>query len=126
MLSKNIRIKVLVVNTSVVGKTYLNKGVKEGKRHNDGSCKGSGHQHYDADFHELEDVAQHHLQAFRDHAVDGIDLFGEAVEEVAAGCALEEGHGRAQHVDEQVHVQVARGDDAADGDGDSRTKDGDS
>lgn len=105
---------------------YLNKGVKEGEGHDDGGGKGSGHQHDDADLHQLEDVAQHHLQAFGHHAVDGVNLLGEAVEEVAAGRALEEGHGRAQHVDEQVHVQVAGGDDAADGDGDCRAKDGDS
>lgn len=103
---------------------YLDEGVKESKRQDDHGCKRCCHQHDDADLHEFEDVAQHHLQAIRDHAVNGINLFGKAVEQVATGCALEEGHGRAQHVDQQVHVQVARGNDAADGDGNSRTKDG--
>lgn len=106
-------------------KLYLDKGVKESERQDDRGCKGRRHQHNDADLHEFKDVTQHHLQAVGDHAVDGVDLFGEAVEQVPAGCALEEGHGRAQHVDQQVHVQVAGGDDSADGDGDSCTKDGD-
>lgn len=109
----------------LVGKMYLDKGVKESQRQDDHDCEGRRHQHDDADLHEFKDVAQHHLQAVGDHAVDGVNLFGKAVEEVAAGRALKERHGRVQHVDQQVHVQLARSDDAADGDGDGRTKDGD-
>lgn len=104
---------------------YLDKGVKQSERENYHGCKRCRHQHDDADLHEFKDIAQHHLQAIGDHAVDGINLFGKAVEEVAAGRALKERHGGAQHVHQEVHVQVARGDDATDGDGDSRTKDGD-
>lgn len=104
---------------------YLDKGVKESERQDDHGCKRRRHQHDDADLHEFKDVAQHHLQAIGNHAVDGVNLFGKAVEQVSTGRALKERHRRAQHVDEQVHVQVAGGDDAADGDGDGRTKDGD-
>lgn len=104
---------------------YLDKGVKESERQDDHGGEWRRHQHDDADLHEFKDVAQHHLQAVGNHAVDGVDLFGKAVEQVSAGRALKEGHGRAQHVDQQVHVQVAGGDDAADGDADSRAKDGD-
>lgn len=106
-------------------RAYLDEGVKEGERQDDHSCKGCRHQHDDADLHEFEDVAQHHFQAVGHHAVDGVDLFGKAVEQVAAGRALEERHGRAQHIEQQVHVQVARGDDATEGDGNGCSEDGD-
>lgn len=61
-------------------KMYLYKGVKESERQDDHSCKRCRHQHDDADLHEFKDIAQHHLQAIGDHAVDGINLFGKAVE----------------------------------------------
>lgn len=104
---------------------YLNTSVKEGEGQNYHCGERCCHQHDDADLQELKGVAQHHLQPFGHHAVDGINLFGEAVEKVATGRALKEGHGRAQHVHQQIHVQVTRGDDAADGDGDSGTEDAD-
>lgn len=104
---------------------YLNAGVQEGEGQDYDRSERRRHQHYDADLQELEGVAQHHLQAFGHHAIDGVDLFGEAVEEVATGRALKERHGRAQHVHQQVHVQVTGGDDAADGDGDGGAKDAD-
>lgn len=111
--------------SDVRGGAYLDEGVEESEGQDDHGGEGRRYQHDDADLHQLKDVAQHHLQALGDHAVDGVDLFGEAVEEVAAGRALEERHGRVKDVEQQVHVQVAGGDDAADGDGHGGAEDGD-
>jgi len=86
---------------------YLNEGVEEGQGQDEDGGEGRGHHDDDADLQQLEDVAQHHAQALGDHAVDGVDLLGESVEQVAAGRALEEGHGRVEHVVEQFGVQVA-------------------
>lgn len=71
---------------------YLDEDVDagQGKKHQAGV--GRSQQHDDADFQQLEQVTQHHLQTLRDHAVNGVYLFGEAVQEVPAWRDLKKGH----------------------------------
>lgn len=59
---------------------YLHKSIEEHQWKDDDGSEGRGQKHYDADFHQLEEVAQHHLQAVWNHAVNGINLLGESVE----------------------------------------------
>lgn len=94
---------------------YEDVDAGEGEEHQPG--EGRGQQQDDADLQELKEVAQHHLQPVGDHAVDGVHLLGEAVQEVPAGRRLEEGDGRAQHAEEEVGVEVAGRHDAAQGNG---------
>lgn len=103
----------------------LDEDVEQSQRKNDDSGDGRGHEHDDADLQQLEDVSQHHLKGLGDHAVDGVDLLGEAVEEVSARRALEERHGRAQDAMQKVQVKMARSDDASQRDGYGGGKDGD-
>ena len=88
-------------------RTYLHKGVQNCQGQEDHSSKGSRQQHDDEDLHQLEKVVQHHLQSFGYHAINGINLFSEAVQQIATGRRLKEGHGGVEHIIQEVHVQVA-------------------
>lgn len=117
-------IKTLVVVVCNLLYTYLNESIEESKRKQDHASKRSGHQHNDADFQQFEEVPQHHSQAVGNHAVDGVDLLGEAVQKVPARRALEEGHGRAEHIVQQVQVQVAGSNYSSQRDGHGGPKNG--
>ncbi|KAG7215737.1 hypothetical protein INR49_021958 [Caranx melampygus] len=78
-----------------------------GEREEYQPCDWCGQQHDNADLQQLEQVPQHHLQPIRDHAVNGIDLFGETVQEVSTGGHLKEGHGRMQDTVQKIGMKMA-------------------
>ncbi len=88
--------------------SYLYEDVDtgEGKEHQ--PCEGSGQQQNDADLQQFEQVTQHHLQPIRNHAINCVDFFGEAVQQVSAGRDLKEGHGWVQDTVEKIGVKVTR------------------
>lgn len=101
-------------------KSHLDEDIEEDQRQDDEAGEGRGQQQDHQHLEQLEQVAQHHLEAVRDHAVDGVHVAGEAVEQVPTGRDLEEGDGRAQDAEQQGGVKLARGHHTAQGDGQRR------
>lgn len=101
-------------------KSHLDEDIEEDQRQDDEASEGRGQQQDHQHLEQLEQVAQHHLEAVRDHAVDGVHVAGEAVEQVPTGRDLEEGDGRAQDAEQQGGVKLARGHHTAQGDGQRR------
>lgn len=103
--------------------TYLHKKVEHTKKWNDDSHQWCGNQDDNTRAHHVEHRAHEHLNDAGDNWVNGVNLLGKAVDQVAAGCSLKKGHRWAEDVVQHGLVEVAGRQDAPNGHGEGVTKD---
>lgn len=73
--------------------TNLHEEVEQAQEGNEDGHQRCGDEDDDTSAHHVEHRTHEHLDYVGDHRVNGVHLLGKAVDQVATGRPLEEGHG---------------------------------